>query len=125
LLLIDDNPEPPVPSLLSSTLSSSDALPPPLLVPVCGCPLPILLSLEQRRSGKEDPIHPPLFYFLLIAVFVFVAIKEIIVVDTSLPSDLSVRCPTIAVATALAIVAVAHRPLQQPIPPHVTLSAVG
>ena len=78
--------------LSSSTSSSSDATPSPLLVPVSNGPPPILLSPKQHRRGEEDPIHPPLSYFLLIVVFV--AVKEIIVFDTSLPSHLSMCLST-------------------------------
>jgi hypothetical protein len=44
-------------------------------------------SPEQRHRGEEDPIHPPLLYFLVIVIFD--AAKEIIVtINTSLPSHL-------------------------------------
>ncbi len=127
LLLIDVDPQSPHPLLLSSTSSSStssssDATPPPLLLPVSGSPLPILLSPEQHRRGEEDPIHPPLLYFLLIVVFV--AVKEIILFNTLLPSHSSVCCPAIAITAAVAIVAVAPRPLHHPAPPHGIISAV-
>ena len=116
-------PQSPHPSPSASTSSSSDATPPPLLVPVRGGPPPILLSTEQHRRGEEDPNHPPSSYFLLIVVFV--AVKEIIVFDTPLQSHSSVCCPAIAIAAAVAIVAVAPRPLHHPTPPHGILSAVG
>ena len=123
LLSIDDDPQSPHPSPSASTSSSSDATPPPLLVPVRGGPPPILLSTEQHRRGEEDPNHPPSSYFLLIVVFV--AVTEIIVFNTPLPSHLSVCCPAIAIAADVAISAVAPRPFHHPTPPNGILPAVG
>ena len=73
-------------------------------------------SPEQHRRGEEDPIHPPSSYFLLIVVYI--AVKEIIVINTSSPSHSSAHCPAITLTTAIAIVAVSPRPLQRPVPPH-------
>jgi hypothetical protein len=62
-------------------------------------------SHEQRCRGEEDPIHTPALYFLLIVVFV--AVKEIIVVDMALPSHSSAPSLAIAATSAVAIIAVA------------------
>jgi hypothetical protein len=55
--------------------------------------------------GEQNPNHPPSLYFLLIVVFI--AVKEIIVFNTPLPSHLLACCPAITVTAAVAIVAVA------------------
>ncbi len=104
--------------------SSSDATLPSLSVPVSDGPQPILLNPEQRPRGEEDPIHPPLSYFLLIVLFV--AVKEIIVFNMLLQSHSSMCCPAIAIAiaAAVAIVAVAPQPVHHLAPPHSILSAV-
>jgi hypothetical protein len=80
-------------------------------------------SPEQHRRGEEDSIHPPSSYFLLIVVFI--AVKEIIIINTLSPSHSTAHCPAITLTTAIAIVAVSPRPLQHPVPPHGILPAVG
>ena len=80
-------------------------------------------SPEQRHRGEEDSIHHPSLYFLLIVVFV--TIKETIIVHTSLPFHLSACCTAVAVAATIAIVTVALRALQGPVPLYGILPAVG
>jgi hypothetical protein len=68
---------PPLPEPLSSsfTMSLPDALLPPFSVPIHDSPP--LIPLSNVTRGEEDPIHPPLLYFLLIVVFV-VAMKSLL-----------------------------------------------
>ena len=112
LLSIDDDPQPPNPDVVFNVVIFR--CPPTVIFGTC-LQQSSANSPEQSHRGEEDSIHHPLSYFLLIVVFV--TIKEIIIVHTSLPSHSSACCTAVTVTATVAIVTVALRPLQGPVTP--------